>query len=150
RQAGEQHERAARRLPLLVVIRWEGTEVPPVGAEVSAPPVSLEPRGGNGPPVAHHMYIARTRQHAVDEAGTGPTGELVQEQGRALRRGPTREERTEALGEPGHGVGRLEVAGRLGDQWRDFSAEGAVASEGAKRSRPFCVADGGRRRYRPN
>src|SRR2546429_209511 len=83
-QPGEQHERASRRLPLLVVRRREGTEVPAFGAEVAAPPIGLQPGRGDGSTVAHDVHVARAGKHTVDEAGAGPTGELVQEQRCAL------------------------------------------------------------------
>src|SRR5437763_2259299 len=143
RQPGEQHERTARRLPLLVVGGREGTEVPAFGAEVAAPPIGLQPGRGDGSTVAHDVHVARAGEHTVDEAGAGPTRELVQEQRCPLGGRPLVEEATESLGQPGNGIRCLEVAHRLGDERRNVALEGAGGLRWCQPHHP--LARGGRR-----
>src|SRR5262245_12074192 len=134
-ESSQHDERPPRTLPLLLVLGREGSPRP-VGRSLVGGPRHLQQGVREGPPVPNDVDETSLREHLLEEARSGPTRELVKEQGRALGSGTGVEESFEAPSEPRGRVLGGQIAERLGPDRGGSSIEQPVGLRGGSQPTP--------------
>jgi hypothetical protein len=145
--AGQGRLGPAHVRPGVVERGGQRAEVPTGRAQVTTPPVHLEPRIGDGPAIAHDMDEVRTGEGRIQQARPRPAGELVHEHlGRIQMAHPVIDEGVQSLVQPGRQIGGGGVGDRVDQRGGDIAADHAIP---LARRQPGAALVGQRRRQPP-